>query len=178
MPAPSAPVTATTSPARTTRSKLAAPGIKRHASHAQNDLAGQAGGRRARGVVEVSSDHRPDSSAEIERLRLVGDRAPVAQDHDAVGDAADVAKAMGDVEHADAAPAQPIDHAEKPIRLGSRKARSRLIEDQDASLGGYSSSNGDELAVRRTECAEILVERRVKSDSVGDLSRLPGGTAL
>ena len=178
MPAPSAPVTATTSPARTHKIEACRARDQTNASHAQNDLAGQAGGRRARGVVQVSSDHRPDSSAEIERLRLVGDRAPVAQDHDAVGDAADVAKPMGDVEHADAAPAQPIDHAEKPIRLGSRQARSRLIEDQDASLGGYSSSNGDELAVRRTEYAEILVERRVKSDSVGDSSRLPGGTAL
>lgn len=85
---------------------------------------------------------------------------------------------MGDVEHADAAPAQPIDHGEKPIRLDSRQARGRLIEDQDWSLGGYSPGNGDELAMRRTERAEVLIERRVKSDSVGDPSRLPGGTAL
>ncbi len=150
MPAPSAPVTRHNLARAHDKIEACRARDQTHASHAQNHLAGQAGGRRARGFVEVSSDHRPHSSAEIERLRLVGDRAPVAQDHDAVGDAPDVAKAMGDVEHADAAPAQPIDHGEKPIRPDSRQARGRLIEDQDWSLGGYSPGNGDELAMRRT----------------------------
>jgi hypothetical protein len=61
-------------------------------------------------------------------LCLAGYPTPVAQDHDAIGNAANVSKAMRDVENANAAPAQSIDNSEQPFRLGSRKARGRLVK--------------------------------------------------
>jgi hypothetical protein len=138
-------------------------------------LAGQASA--TRGVVKVSADHCTDSSGEIEWLRLAGDQAPVAQDHDPVGDAPEVLEAMGDVENADAARAQSIDDREKPVRLGSRQARGRFIEDEHGSFGCDCPGNSDQLAMRGTECAEVLVERRVKPDACSDPSRLPGNPA-
>ena len=177
LPAPSAPVTATISPARTSRSKLAAPGISRTPTM-----------RRQPGWSAVACGPRTASS----RLRPIiartaapksngcawsATRPPVAQDHDPVGDAPDVAKAMRDIEHADAAPAQSIDDREKSVRLGSRQARGRLVEDQHRSLGSDRPGDGDELTMRGTKRAEVLIEWRVKPNAVGDPLRLPGDTA-
>jgi hypothetical protein len=142
-----------------------------------NDLACGAGVCTPRGVIEVSPDHRTDSSGEIERLRLVGDPTPVAQDHDPIGNAPDVCKAMGDVENTDAAPPQSIDNSEQAVGLRSRQARGRFVKDEHGSFGGDGPGNRDQLAMRRAECAEVLVERRVKPDARGDLSRLPGNPA-
>ena len=128
----------------------------------------RAGGCGPGGVIEVAPDHRLHRGGEIERLRLIGDAPAVAKDHDAVGDAPDVAKAMGDVEHADAASPQAIDHREQALGLHGRQTGGRLVQDEDRRVGGDGAGDGDKLTMSRTERAEVLIERRVKSDAVGD----------
>src|SRR6202034_427059 len=120
--------------------------------------------------VKIPPDHRMDSSGEIEWLHLVGDAAPVAQNHDPVGDTSDVSKAVRDVENAAPASAHSVDDVEKPVRFGSRQARRGLIEDQHGSVSGDGPGNGDKLSMRGAERAEVLVKWRVKPDTGGDLS--------
>ena len=177
LPEPSAPVTATTSPARTTRSKLAAPGInrtpamRRTISLACRQAAARAASSRSRPIIARTA------AAKSNGFAWSATRAPVAQDHDPVGDTPDVAKAMGDVEHADAAPRS----ADRPPRkagpprepTGSRWAHQGSGPKPLRRQPGQWRRVGD----ARDRVAEILVERRVKSDPVGDLLALAGRCA-
>jgi hypothetical protein len=138
---------------------------------AENGSGRSLDGRLAPDVAEIAANHRLHRGGDIKRLRLIGDAPAVAQDHDAVGDAPDVAKAMGDVEHADAASAQAIDHREQPLGLHGRQTGGGLVQDENQRVGGDSARDGDELTMSRTERAEVLIERRVKSDPVGDRPR-------
>ena len=139
-----------------------------NARHAKNDAGSSIGRQRPASVSEAAADHRLHGRGEIERLGLIGDAPPVAKDHDAVGDPPDVAEPVGDVKHADAARPKPIDHREEALGLQGRQTCCRLVQDYGRRVGGDSAGDGDKLAMSGTERAEVLIERRVEPDPVGD----------
>jgi hypothetical protein len=142
------------------------------ASEVENDAGCLLGGGLPSDVGESATDHRPHCGGEIEWLRLVSDAAPIAQYHYPVGDAPDVAKPMRNIEHADAALSESINHREQTLGLQGRQTGRWFIEDQDRRVCGDRPSDGDKLTMSGTEAAEVQIDRHFKSDAIRDLSRL------
>ena len=93
--------------------------------------------RQRRAGAQLVADHQPHQLA----LRQPGDlarrdQAPVAHDGDAVGDGEDLLQAVRDVEDEQAARLQRADDAEELLLLGQRQHGGRLVEDEDAGVGG------------------------------------------
>ena len=126
---------------------------------------------------EIAADHGPHREGEVERLHLIGDKTTVAQHNDSIGEPADVAKAVGNVKHANATAAQPIHDRKESIRLCSRQARGRLVKDERRSVGGDRARDCDELTMRWAESAKVLIQRNVEPDPIGDRSRSRGDPA-
>ena len=79
---------------------------------------------------------RITSSGLVSRDDPLADHAPVAQDHHAVGDLEHLVEPVRDVDHADAARAQPAKGREQARHLVGRQARRRLVEHQQFGVGG------------------------------------------
>jgi hypothetical protein len=110
--------------------------------------------RRALGAVEepgqLAPDHEPGEVVvgQLVAPELAGD-APVAEHERAVGQAADLAQALGDEHDGQAVRAQALDEREQPLGVG--QARRRLVEDEQPRVGRQGLGHLDELAVARPE---------------------------
>ena len=157
-PAPSAPTTATISPAWSVRSKgalslvtqsvdrgegagrLAAP---RRRGHGGRDRARSSGGCRAGDRTGGPARPRPS----------------VAQHDQTIRDPLDIAHAVRDVEYADAARAQPIDHAEQDGGFARRKARGRFVEQQQRRVSRDGARDRHEWRRAGPSVAKSAAER-------------------
>ena len=101
-------------------------------------------------------------------------RLAVAQDGDAVGDALDLGKAMGDVDDRGALVADRADVREEPFALDSSERLGRLVEDQHLGVERERLGDLDELAVGGAEVADPLGGVDVGADRREMLAR-PGG---
>jgi len=82
----------------------------------------------AAATVEIAPDHLADAEFEIEWAVLLARDASVAQHDETIGDPLDIAHAVRDVEHADAARAEAIDYAKQDGGFARCKARGGLVQ--------------------------------------------------
>ena len=112
----------------------------------------------------------------------------VAHDRDPIGDAGDFLQPVRDVDHADAARPEVVDDREEMFGLGRGQGGGRLVEDEDARLGGERLGDGDQLALAEAQAADAeawveidagAVEQRARAAGHGAVvERAPAGHAL
>ncbi len=104
----------------------------------------------------------PDDEPDQRVGRGVGDARladlqAVAHHHHPVGDAEDLVEAMGHVDHADVAAAQPPHGLEQALDLVGRQARGRLVQHQEIALDHQGTGDGDQRLLGAAEAVDPRV---------------------
>ena len=89
------------------------------------------------------------------------DQRAVAQHGHAVGELEDLRELVADVDDADAAVAQALDHDHQAADVGVGERRGRLVHDEDAGVLGERLGDLDPLAVGDGEGADLGVDVEV-----------------
>ena len=80
----------------------------------------------------------------MSRRRALADHAAVAQNDHAVGDLEDLVEAVRNIDHADAALAQAMQHREQPRHLVGGQAGGGFVEHEKVGFRGQRSGDGDQ----------------------------------
>ena len=115
------------------------------------------GGRRKTCDGSRPTMSRIASSGVVSPTRPLAGDAAVAQHDHAIGDLEDLVEPVRDIDHADAAVAQPAQRREEPRHLVGRQARRRLVEDQDLGLGRERAGDGDQRFLGAAEALDADV---------------------
>ena len=96
--------------------------------------------------------------------RAFADDAAVAQDHHAVGDLEHLVEPVRDVDHPDAARAQPPQRGEQPRHFVGRQAGRRLVQHQDFGVGCQRARDRDQRFLGAREVVDAHVRVDVGAD--------------
>ncbi len=95
----------------------------------------------------------------------LGDAAAVAQDRDGVGDGEDLLELVADEDHRATAVAQPTHDGVQVVGLVGGQRGRRLVEQQDAALGGERLGDLDQLHLRDRQLDDGRSRSRLTSSS-------------
>ena len=109
------------------------------------------------------SDHQPYQRADIEAAggERLGDRAALAHHRDAVGNGEDLLQPVRDEDQAAAPAGEVPHHAEQPLALHRRKRRSRLVENDDATVDSQRLQDLHDLELAGAERADGRLQREL-----------------
>ncbi len=114
---------------------------------------------------EVAAGHEADEGAGVGAGGGAGfDGFAVAEDGDAVGDAAELFEAVGDVDDARALGAEAADDFEEAAGFAFGEGGGGFVEDEDADVGSEGFGDLDELLLGHGEGAGFAIGMDVGSD--------------
>lgn len=119
-------------------------------------------------MTEIAADHCVDRCGQIKRQHLVSDEPSIAHHDNAIGNAADIGKPVGNVGDADSSRAQLLDNLEQARGLRRRESGGRFVENDNGCVRRHGAPNRHKLAMRRAKLAEIAVQRHIKPDAGRD----------
>src|SRR4029077_14649092 len=121
---------------------------------------GRARGRYLRRAARRrAADHSRDQLRQADVADIARqDKLTVSQHRDALADLIDLLEVMRDVEHADAALAQPAHALEQPVHGGLLERRGRLVEDQETRAYRECARDLDDLSLLDGQRRSLLVD--------------------